>query len=102
MVDKGFVISWAVLSNLTCIINGFGDLITNLSSPRAIRFIVLVFSGCFLPKIDLPCMDQSIHSAAVLYGFNPFPTPCVGFGNTIGFPSRRAIKKNLFLFVGAP
>ena len=50
-----------------------------------------------------------MHSAAERQGFN-FPlftatelgSACVGFGQIIGNPSRRATMKNLFRIVGAP
>ena len=77
--------------------------------PLAIRFRVFSANGFFRSKMEGHGIDQSIHSAAVLHGFNlPFLTsvesglPCVGLGQTIGIPSRRAIIKKRLRMVGAP
>ena len=69
---------------LFAIINGLAPFMVNLSRPRAMRRIVFSARGFLRPKIDLQGIDQSIHSAAVLYGFKLSPSPCVGFGKTIG------------------
>ncbi len=60
-------------------------------------------------NIDGQGRDQSMISAAVRHGGNwpdftdsDFGSPCVGTGQTIGMPSRRAIRKRRFRIVGAP
>ena len=77
-------------------------------SPRAIRRSVFSASGFFRSKILGHGIDQSIISAAVRHGLSfPFITsglsgaPCVGSGQTIGRPSRRATKKTASGIVGA-
>ena len=94
---------------------------TNFLSPRAIRSIVLGASGltartpyfslisCAVSKMLGQGWEKSICVYAPAYGFL-MPAAAsmlsagawVGSGHTIGRPSHRATRKNLFLIVGAP
>jgi hypothetical protein len=80
--------------------NGSGASITYRRIPRAIRFSVFSARARFRSKIDGQGSTHSMHSAAVRYGFSP--GPCVGFGQTMGSPSERAITKRRRRLVGAP
>lgn len=101
--------------------NGLAALITNLSTPRATRRMVLGRSGRWatspyfsltssrVSKMDGHGRLQSMISAALRHGFF-FPAltsslsmgAWVGSGQTTGHPSHLAIRKNRLRVVGAP
>ena len=80
-----------------------------ISNTVRYSFTRLLMGYALRSKIDGHGIDQSIHSAAVLYGLSlPDLTsllsgaPWVGLGHLIGWPSRRATINKRLRIVGAP
>ena len=89
--------------------NGRLASITYRCTPRAMRRIVASASGRSRSKMLGVGMDQLMHSAAVRQGLSARDltpvepgAPCVGAGQTIGLPSRRARMYSRSRVVGAP
>ncbi|MNP16653.1 hypothetical protein D3C76_1090590 [compost metagenome] len=84
--------------------NGSAASMTNFFMPLAIRRRVAGASGFGRSKMLLLGIVQSMHSAAVRHFFWPL-VGClawVGSGQTIGWPSQRAIMNSRSRLVGAP